>query len=247
MERETPEARRRRLIRMGAIVAALVAIVALVLITPFEGGDDVEEPARNEEAAGPCNDEQPPEASAQQYDAPPPLELPAGVDYSAVIHTNCGDIAFDLLEDKAPQTVASFVFLAREGFYDGISFHRVEASVIQFGDPNGQNGEPPDGPGYTVPDEFPEQANEYVYGVVGLANAGPGSGGSQVFIVTHDREGGSPAGYPPFYTIFGEVDSASFDVLDEIATLETKGGNDPVEAVKPVDPVFITSIEITEA
>ena len=75
--------------------------------------------------------------------------------------------------------------------------------MIQSGDPNGQNGVPPDGPGYTIPDEPPEKSKEYVYGVVGMANSGqPNTGGSQFFIVT--RKNG-PAGYQPFYAIFGEV------------------------------------------
>jgi cyclophilin family peptidyl-prolyl cis-trans isomerase len=245
--RYAEELRRRRLARLGAVALVIALVVGLAIFTLRGDDGDEENPTGggNEEVACPAEDV--PEADAQQYDSPPELTLPDGVDYSATIHTTCGDITVDLLEEKAEATVANFVFLAEEGFYDGLIFHRVEANaVIQTGDPNGQNGEEPDGPGYSIPDEFPEKAAEYVYGVVGLANAGPGTGGSQVFFVVHDREGGAPAGYPPAFSIFGEVDSASYDVLDEIANAETKGGNDPVEAVKPVDPIYITSIDINE-
>ncbi|HEU4481010.1 MAG TPA: peptidylprolyl isomerase [Actinomycetota bacterium] len=244
--RYAEELRRRRLARSAAVGLVIALVVGLAIFTPRDDDDDEADPAagRNEEVACPAEDV--PEADPQQYDAPPDLTLPEGVDYSATIRTTCGDITVDLLEE-AEATVANFIFLAEEGFYDGLTFHRVEANaVIQTGDPNGQNGEEPDGPGYSIPDEFPEKAAEYVYGVMGLANAGPGTGGSQVFFVVHDREGGAPAGYPPTFSIFGEVDSGSYDVLDEIANTETKGGNDPVEAVKPVDPIYITSIEINE-
>jgi peptidylprolyl isomerase len=149
-----------------------------------------------------------------------------------------------LLEDSAPISVNNFVFLAREGFYDGLIWHRVEGdSVIQTGDPNGQNGVEPDGPGYAIDDEPPTKASEYVYGVVGMANSGPNTGGSQFFIVVHK---GGPAGFPPNYSIFGEVAESSYEALEAIRKLPTKGGNDPVEAVKPIVPVYIESIDIVE-
>jgi len=193
-----------------------------------------------------------PEADPQQYDEPPPLELEEGIDYSAVIHTTCGDITMDLLEDKAPKNVANFIFLAEEGFYDGLTWHRVEQnSVIQTGDPDGQNGSSAeggvDGPGYGIPDEFPKKANEYLYGVVGMANTGPGgTAGSQFFIVVHDPTRQEPAGYQPLYSIFGEVEEESYPVLHDIQRQPTKGGTVPVEAVKPVIPIYITSIDIVE-
>jgi cyclophilin family peptidyl-prolyl cis-trans isomerase len=114
-----------------------------------------------------------------------------------------------------------------------------------MGDPDGVNGQEPDGPGYTIPDEFPAKAKEYVYGVVGLANAGPGTGGSQVFIVVHDPEGGEPAGYQPLYSIFGEVSEDSYPVLEEISRVETYGQNDPAQATVPIETIYINSIEIT--
>jgi cyclophilin family peptidyl-prolyl cis-trans isomerase len=173
------------------------------------------------------------------------LKVPAGVDFRAIIKTSCGDIDIDLLEKSAPQTVANFIFLARQGFYDGRLWFRIENnSVIQTGDPNDRNGEPPDGPGYTIPDELPKKAHDYVFGVVGMANTGqPHSGGSQFFIVIHHDE---PAGYDPRYSIFGKVDASSYDVLDKLGAQKTFGGSDPIKSVTPITPVFIDSVKIIE-
>lgn len=248
------ELRRRRNLRLAVILIVLGFVVGIALAS---GRDDVDEGDRAADGATEadaqgvaCGGPEPPEANPQQYEFRPDLDPEEGVDYAAIVSTSCGDIQFDLLEDEAPQSVANFVFLAREGFFDGLIWHRVEENaVIQTGDPNGQNGVPPDGPGYTIPDEPPERANEYVYGTVGMANSGaPNSGGSQWFIVIHDREGGDPAGYPPNYAIFGRVSEESYDVLDLIGSQPTnEGADDPVEAVKPVVPIYINSIEILEA
>ena len=258
------ELTRRRNVRL---VGALVVLAALIVLAIIAGGSeetgDTGDTGGNGEdrPAAACGAEAPPGAETQQYDAPEQV-TEAGVDYGAVIDTSCGSIEIDLLEERAPENVNAFVFLAQEGFYDGLTFHRVEQnSVIQSGDPNGQNGEPPDGPGFNVTDELPEKANEYVYGIVGMANSGqPNTGGSQFFIVIHKNR---PAGYQPFYSIFGEVTGGTFDGSEEdagcnasdegVETLEvigcqpTQGGNDPVEAVKPVTPIYIESIEITES
>jgi cyclophilin family peptidyl-prolyl cis-trans isomerase len=270
------EFRRRRNSRLAGIGLVSLAVVGFALFSG-SGDDEPSDPASGAGAtAGPdasedpltvaCDAEAPPEANPQQYDSPPRLDLPKNLDLKAIITTSCGDIELDLLEDKAPESVVNFVFLARDGFYDGLIWHRVESNaVIQTGDPNGQNGVEPDGPGYSIADEFPAKAQDYVYGVVGMANAGPGTTGSQFFIVVHDRDGGCnakgeplgknadasqavpcPAGYQPLYNIFGEVSESSYDTLDRIAALETRGGTDPVEAVKPIDTVFIESIEILE-
>jgi len=267
------ELRRRRNARLGGVALVLALVIGLALVSQ----PDDERGARNDAAASPaadappaCGAQAPPAAAPQQYEeAPNPDEvLEAGTDYSAIIHTSCGDIAMELYEEDAPNSVANFVFLAREGFYDGLLWHRVEQdAVIQSGDPNGENGIEPDGPGYVIPDEFPDEAADYVYGVVGLANAGPGTTGSQFFIVVADPEKSCnakgepllgedkeadkrfhcPAGYQPLYSIVGRVDEASYATLETIASLEPRGGNDPREAVKPINPVYIESIEIIEA
>jgi peptidylprolyl isomerase len=244
-------ARRQRLAMFIAVAIAVIALIAVAIGSGFVGGDEADEnpPAAqgDTEPAGEvaCGGQDPPEAQPQQYPEPPEDQLEPGVDYRAIVHTSCGDIEMDLLEKKVPATVSNFIFLANEGFYDGLLWHRVERnSVIQTGDPNGINGEEPNGPGYAIEDEPPKRSREYVYGVVGMANAGPGTAGSQWFIVTK-KDG--PAGYQPLYAIFGNVDEGSYESLEKIDKLPTKGGDDPVEAVQPQTPVFIESIEILES
>jgi cyclophilin family peptidyl-prolyl cis-trans isomerase len=151
----------------------------------------------------------------------------------------------DLLEDEAEVNVNNFVFLATEGFYDGLEWYRVERnSLIATGDPNNEVFEEPDGPGYTIADELPGKPNDYVFGMVAMSNEGrPDSAGSQFFIITHENR---PAGYQLAYSIFGIVAEESYEVLREITNLETKGGREPLKAVRPTVPVFVESIEITE-
>jgi cyclophilin family peptidyl-prolyl cis-trans isomerase len=155
------------------------------------------------------------------------------------------------LDENYPKTVANFVFLAREGFYNGLTWHRVEPDVvIQAGDPDGVAGVDPDGPGYTIPDEPPRSGRVYTYGVVGMANTGkPNSGGSQFFVVLHDPTGKQPAGLPPNYSILGKIDPSSYEVLETISHQKTYGsaaGSDIPKQVRPIVPVYINSIEIVE-
>jgi peptidyl-prolyl cis-trans isomerase B (cyclophilin B) len=128
--------------------------------------------------------------------------------YQAAIETNRGVIRLELYPLYAPQTVNNFVFLAREGFYDGISFHRVIADfVIQGGDPTGTGK---GGPGYKFDDECTGNPLQHERGVISMANAGPGTNGSQFFI-THSPQ-------PHLngrHTIFGKV-VAGLDVVDAI-------------------------------
>jgi cyclophilin family peptidyl-prolyl cis-trans isomerase len=250
------EERKRRIARF-AVIGVILAVVVILAI--FTGGNDKggsSGPGGGTDAAIACGGPTPPQAAPKQYTKPPDFTLDAGVDYSALISTSCGDIKMDLDEKDSPKNVANFIFLAREGFYDGLIWHRVEPnSVIQSGDPDGSALQQPNGPGYSVPDEPPAKANEYIYGVVGIANLGqPNTGGSQFFIITHDppseRSPGKdpePAGYQPIYTIIGSVDPSSYDVIDTISNQKTdQGATDPAEAVKPIVPVYINSVEIIE-
>lgn len=244
--------RRRRMALFGAVVIALLALVAFALGSGFIGDDEPDNRSQvagggngeEEEGGVACGAEAPPEADPQEYSKAPANQLEEDVDYRAIVTTSCGEIEMDLLEEETPGTVSNFVFLANEGYFDGLIWHRVEPSVIQTGDPNGLNGTPPDGPGYSIEDELPKQASEYVYGVVGMANSGPNSGGSQWFIVTH-KEG--PAGFQPLYAIFATVDEGSYGTLEEIVKQPTQGGNDPATAVMPKQTIYIESIEIVEA
>jgi cyclophilin family peptidyl-prolyl cis-trans isomerase len=121
--------------------------------------------------------------------------------------TDKGDIVFTLFADTAPNTVSNFVYLAGEGYYDGLTFHRREEGfVIQGGDPNGTGT---GGPGYKFADELGDD-REYTRGTVAMANAGPNTNGSQFFVMLDD------VALPHLYTIFGEV-TEGMDVVDAIA------------------------------
>jgi cyclophilin family peptidyl-prolyl cis-trans isomerase len=237
--------------RIAAVVATLVALVALMLYVTTRADDEKPPapPAAAETTEPPCPRVDAPPSDPEQYEGDNPYpDLKTGVDYAAVITTSCGDIEMDLAEEQAKHTVASFVFLAKEGYFDGLTWHRVVGGfVIQTGDPNGRNGEAPDGPGYTIPDELEGvKDSDYRYGTVAMANSGPNTSGSQFFIVVHDREDGEPAGLDAAYTIFAQVEEGSFDVIDAISRQPVKGGDDPVTAEQPRVPVYIESIEIIE-
>lgn len=248
--------RRRRAVRIIGflLVFALVAAFAAA----GAGGDDgprtnTEGSGRGEGAAGAGDDERasvgcggddPPEASPQEYPRAPEMSLGDGVDYGAVLDTSCGEIVIDLLEDEAPETVNSFVWLAREGFYDGLTWHRVvDGFVIQTGDPDGRPTREPNGAGYTVPDELPQSGRAYTLGTVAMANSGPGTQSSQFFIVATEE---GPPGLDPAYSIFGETAGPSTETLLELAARPTTQSDDPAEADMPKVPVYINSVEITE-
>jgi cyclophilin family peptidyl-prolyl cis-trans isomerase len=254
----TAALRRRRNGRLLGL-AALVFVSAFAVVVARSGGSangDTQPnvvPSPTPEIA--CGGEKPEPADPQTYSDPPPMQLKDGVDYLATITTSCGDIRVDLLEDKAPQNVNNFVFLANEGFYDGLTFHRIEQnSIVQGGSPDGSEL---GGPGYTIPDELPPNPKKYTFGTVAMANAGPNTAGSQFFIVVHDNPNTAkpdPAGFRPWYSIFGAIDpddEESVATLTEplgggIGTQETKKGDDPSIATEPVSTVYIESIEITE-
>jgi peptidylprolyl isomerase len=138
--------------------------------------------------------------TAKTYDAPPPMTIDASKNYTATITTPRGNIVIKLRPDLAPETVNSFVFLAREGFYDGLTWHRVlPGFVAQGGDPFGTGtGDP----GYSIPDEYTSEVLFDKPGIVAMASSGPGtnSGGSQFFITLAPTESLNEQ-----YTIFGEV------------------------------------------
>ena len=165
---------------------------------------------------------------ATQYPAPPELTIDLDTAYSATLHTNHGDITVELLPAEAPLAVNNFLFLAREGFYDGVIFHRVISGfMIKGGDPTGTGR---GGPGYRFRDEL-EGDGAYRRGTMAMANAGPNTNGSQFFIMHKDYN------LPPNYTIFGKL-TAGEEVVDAIVTAP-KGAND-----RPNDPVAIKSVTI---
>src|SRR4030066_189182 len=118
----------------------------------------------------------------QQWSEAPALEIDSKKSYTAILHTDKGDITIALFADKTPKTVNNFVFLSRQGFYNGTIFHRVIADFMaQGGDPTGTGT---GGPGYRFSDEFHPSLRHSKPGILSMANAGPNTNGSQFFI-TH--------------------------------------------------------------
>ncbi|HWH23608.1 MAG TPA: peptidylprolyl isomerase [Candidatus Limnocylindria bacterium] len=149
--------------------------------------------------------------------------------YRATIQTSAGTMTADLFATDAPKTVNNFVFLARDGFYDGVIFHRVISGfMIQGGDPTGTGR---GGPGYRFADE--PVSRPYSRGTLAMANAGPDTNGSQFFIMHADY------GLPPNYTIFGKLTDGE-DVVDVIASAKADAND------RPAEPVRIERVEISE-
>ena len=170
---------------------------------------------------------------AKQYSAPPAMVIDPAKTDTAVINTTKGSMTAELYAADAPKTVNNFVFLAREGFYNGIRFHRIiKDFMVQTGDPQGTGM---GGPGYQFEDE--PVTREYVRGTLAMANAGPNTNGSQFFIVHAD--------YPldKNYTIFGKV-TEGLETLDAIANVPVS--SDGGEASSPTEEVTITGITIEE-
>jgi cyclophilin family peptidyl-prolyl cis-trans isomerase len=166
----------------------------------------------------------------KSYSAPPAMAIDTAHTYTATIDTSAGQMTADLFAAEAPNTVNNFAFLAREGFYDGVIFHRViPGFMIQGGDPTGTGR---GGPGYRFNDE--PVSRRYERGILAMANAGPNTNGSQFFVMHADY------GLPPNYTIFGKL-TAGEDTLDKIATAST-GAQD-----RPTQPVTINKVTINEA
>ncbi|HYI21643.1 MAG TPA: peptidylprolyl isomerase [Candidatus Limnocylindrales bacterium] len=165
----------------------------------------------------------------KSYSAPPSMAIDQKVRYTATIDTSAGQMSAELFATEAPNTVNNFVFLARDGFYNGVIFHRViKGFMIQGGDPTGSGR---GGPGYKFNDE--PVGRDYKRGILAMANAGPNTNGSQFFVMHADYP------LPPNYTIFGRLTGGE-DVLDTIATAKV-GSQD-----RPVEPVTINSIVIAE-
>lgn len=153
--------------------------------------------------------------------------------YTATLKTSEGTITIKLDPKQAPKTVNNFVFLSRQGFYNGGTFHRViPGFVIQGGDPEGTGA---GGPGYQFADELP-QAGQYKIGSVAMANSGPNTNGSQFFIVT----GANGAALPPLYSLFGQVTEGQ-SVADAISNVPRDASD------KPNTPVTINSVTIAES
>lgn len=172
-----------------------------------------------------------------RWDAPPAMALQPDTRYVAVIKTTHGDMRADLYANDAPNTVNNFVFLARQGFFDGVKFHRIiRGFMVQTGDPEGTGR---GGPGYRFGDEL-SSPHTYQPGTLAMANAGPNTQGSQFFICHADLT----SRLPKNYTIFGKV-TEGLDVVDKIASVPVSR-SETGEASAPQVDVRMQSVTIEE-
>jgi peptidyl-prolyl cis-trans isomerase B (cyclophilin B) len=168
---------------------------------------------------------------AKHYDAPPPMVIDDTKRYTATFSTEVGDFVVQLFADKAPNTVNNFVVLARDGYYDGVTFHRViKGFMAQGGDPTGSGR---GGPGYQFADEFHPALKHDGPGVLSMANAGPNTNGSQFFITYRDTPH-----LDGKHAVFGRV----IEGMDVVQAIPER---DPARAREP--GVAIRSIAISEA
>jgi len=181
-----------------------------------------------------CGADAPPPATPMTFPAPVDQGLDPALTVPATIVTSCGDIVVDLDPGIAPDTVNSFVFLARSGYFDGTVSHRiVPGFVVQAGDPTATGRE---GPGYTIKDELPVPGFVYERGVVAMANSGLETTGSQFFIMLAD------AGLNPDFSYFGRV-TDGFETLDRIAEIPL-GQNAFGEVSVPLETLYIEQVLI---
>jgi len=229
----------------GGIALVLVAVGAFIL---FGGGDDQTDAASpsasgSTPAAVACDAKVPATAGQQKptFEAPPKMTIDPSKSYTATMVTSCGTIEIDLLPKVAPEGVNNFVFLAKQGFYDGLTFHRIVADfVIQGGDPVGDGT---GGPGYEFPVTVTKGVSFDSAGVLAYAHAQTGGNGSQFFITLAEAPNLDPPNGQ--YTIFGSVTNGQ-DVLDAIAAVPTVAGPSG-EPSQPTEVVYIDSVTIAES
>ena len=225
----------------GRMRPFLVLLTALV-VAGCGSSDDKEKPAQATAApsasattaAAGCQKVAKPAAKPDGGAKKPTAKLDPKQRYTAVVKTSCGEFSIALDVKRAPKTSASFASLAKQGFFDKTTFHRISPGfVIQGGDPTGTGQ---GGPGYSVV-EAPPKGLTYARGVVAMAKTATeksGTSGSQFFVVTADSS------LPPEYALLGKLESGG-DAVDAIATTAT----DP-NTEMPVDPVVIDSVQIEE-
>jgi len=218
----------KRWIVLGVFALIAVVVVGAILVSR-SGGDDGDKSGEKVAANG-CKEVEAPEPKQVSFKEPDEV-LKKGEEATAVVETSCGTFEIALDTERAPKTANSFAFLAEEGFYDDLSFHRIVPEfVIQGGDPEGTGtGDP----GYKV-EEKPPANLAYTKGVVAMAKSSaepPGTSGSQFYVVT-----GADAGLPPEYALVGKV-SEGMDVVEKIGGL-------PVNGETPKQPIVIEKVTI---
>jgi cyclophilin family peptidyl-prolyl cis-trans isomerase len=239
---ERKAAGRREIFRRLGFALGMGGAVALTFVVISIFGSDAQtlpgsyEGYRDQVTA--CGATASPAEAVMSFDGyEPQPDITAESDVTATIATSCGDLVVELDPALSPETVESFVFLARQGFYDGTVVHRIVPNfVVQAGDPDAVgNG----GPGYRILDEHPDSDFEYERGVVAMANSGRNTTGSQFFVVLGD----DASVLNPLFNVLGRVIEGD-EVLDRMAAVPTAPRPGAREQSLPLETVYIESIEI---
>lgn len=236
-ERALQRAKRKKYTWYG--VMAVVAIVAVVGAVALFGGRDKKKVSTTSTTSDPCAVAPPAKrGNAKTYKSAPPMTIDKTKTYTATIETTCGTMVATLEPKAAPVATNNFVFLAKEGFYNGLKWHRVvQDFVIQGGDPKGDGS---GGPGYTVKGEVPKAA--YPLGALAAAKTGSdpnGTMGSQFFVVT----GTQGEQLPAQYAYFGKVTSG-FEVAKKLESFADPAAANTTGA--PTRDLYIVKVTITE-
>ena len=265
---ERDQRKRRRNLILGVVAAvvalALVALGAGILLSngddgtaasgaPSASATPAKPPGTQTGTVNPvpapttvaCGAKAPPDAGKPkpQFSGPPPMTIDQKKTYTATMVTSCGTMVIELDPKTAPETVNSFVFLAKKHFFDGQYFFRLDTSidVIQGGSPTDSGTA---GPGYTIPDEL--TGNEsYVAGTLAMANSGANTGGSQFFLISGPN--GTNLDTNPAYTIFGHI-TEGMDVARKIQQLpvvnEQKAKQGDFASQAPKDAIYMDSVTV---
>jgi cyclophilin family peptidyl-prolyl cis-trans isomerase len=227
----------RRLTTAFVFGLVVVGVIVLTSVASNRGRPaSAYEELRQQETA--CGAERPDPRRSMTFETPESqADITAGSRVTATVSTSCGHIVMELDPAGYPETVNSFVFLAREGFYNGQAFHRVYPDlVIQGGDPNADGT---GGPGYTIADEWPQSDFDYEIGTVAMANRGSRTTGSQFFVVVSDNG----RLLTNRFNILGRV-VAGEDVIARILEIETTTTPGSAEQSFPLETVYIETVTI---
>jgi peptidyl-prolyl cis-trans isomerase B (cyclophilin B) len=254
-EREAIRRKQRQQTLFTVIVIAIIVGIGgvLVAISMDRSGEDLADDPTESPTDAPddrpvaCAAEAPPNAGETKPTFEEPEQvLEEGTDYGAIITTSCGRIRVDLFEDEAPETVNSFVFLAQQGFFDGLEIFRNATSIgaLQTGSGTDDAGWDV---GYTIADELGKaQEDGYPVGALAMANAGPDTAGSQFFFVYNESFDEAFADNRD-YAVFGLANERGRGVLEEIGNIPVQAPDDPTNpgSERPTEITYIESVEIT--
>ena len=238
---QAADKRRRRwknIRNVGIVFGALLALLGILQLTNSDDSSSSSDASNSRPTnfATTCDTALPTKAAKTKLPKPG-MAIDTAKQYTAVLHTTEGDVTIALDATQAPKTVNNFIYLACKGFYNGTPFHRI---VIDFVDQGGSpDGSPNGGPGYTLPDEPP--ATGYTAGSVAMANAGPGTTGSQFFLTVSENGAAqlNASKDPYLYSILGTMDAAGLQVAQAINAFGNPDGT-PIKAIT-VNGVTVTA------